>query len=302
MRAGIPEDCAMPQLLAALALALLAACQPLLNTLTPTGGYGVALDVVYDAEHRLRLDVYKPSNARNAPVVVFFYGGRWTQGSKQDYRYVGEALASEGFVAVIPDTRHYPEARLAGFMQDAARAVVWAEQRSGSYGADPKRVFVMGHSTGAHLAAMLALNPEYLKAAGGDRARLRGMIGLAGPYDFMPILAPDLRDMFGPPERFELSQPISFVDGENPPLLLIHGEDDDTVPVSNTISLADRVKHRRGSVEQVLYPKMGHAWMIASLSSTLRGRTDVLEQVADFVRRKSKEPLRPPTVETQPRQ
>ncbi len=291
----------MSRMPAVILAVLLAACQPLLNTLTPTGGYGIAGDVTYDAKSRLGLDVYKPSDARGAPVVVFFYGGRWSRGSKSEYRYVGEALASEGFVAVIPDTRHYPEARFNGFMQDAANAVVWAEKRVAGYGGDPSRIFVMGHSSGAQLAAMLALNPEYLKAAGGDRARLRGMIGLAGPYDFLPLLAPDLRDMFGPPEQFELSQPISFIDGENPPLLLLHGEDDDTVPVSNTVSLAARVAHRGGSVEKVLYPKMGHAWMIASLSSTLRGRTDVLAQVADFISRKAREPLRPTAVETQPR-
>lgn len=291
----------MSRMPAVMLVLVLAACQPLLNTLTPTGGYGIASDVIYDAKSRLGLDVYKPSNARGAPVVVFFYGGRWTRGEKSEYRYVGEALASEGFIAVIPDVRQYPEARFAGFMQDAANAVVWTEKQAAGYGGDPSRVFVMGHSSGAHLAALLALNPEYLKAAGGDRARLRGMIGLAGPYDFLPLLAPDLRAMFGPPEQFELSQPISFVDGENPPMLLLHGDDDDTVPVSNTASLSDRVAHRGGTVEKILYPKMGHAWLIASLSSTLRGRTDVLEQVSDFVRRKSKEPLRPTAVETQPR-
>lgn len=278
-----------------------AACQPILNTLTPSGGYGVAHDVLFEPTERLRLDVYRPVEARNAPVVVFFYGGRWSRGVRQDFRYVGEALASEGFVALIPDVRPYPKAKLAGFLQDAARAVAWAEQRASKYGGDPAKLFVMGHSSGAHLAAMLALDPAPLKAAGADRARLRGMIGLAGAYDFLPLVATDLRDMFGPPEQFELSQPISFVDGDNPPMLLLHGEDDDTIPVRNTESLAARLRHHGGPVETVIYPRLGHTWIIASLSSTLRGRTDVLEQVADFIRRKSNEPLRPPVVETSPR-
>ncbi len=153
------------------------------------------------------------------------------------------------------------------------------------YGGSPEKIFVMGHSSGAHLAALLALNPDYLKAAGGDRAWLRGMIGLAGPYDFMPITAPDMRDMFGPPERFELSQPITFVDGDNPPLLLLHGEDDQSVGVRNTRRLSAAVAKAGGPVETVIYPEMSHAWIVATLAAPLRGRSDVLKQVSDFVRR-----------------
>jgi dipeptidyl aminopeptidase/acylaminoacyl peptidase len=148
----------------------------------------------------------------------------------------------------------------------------------------------MGHSTGAHIAALLALDPSYLKEAGGDRAGLRGMIGLSGPYDFLPITAPDLRDIFGPPEHFAQSQPVNFCDGEHPPLLLLHGENDDTVYVRNTRNLAAAVARAGGAVETVIYPDMPHAWMIATLAAPLRGRSDVLEQVADFVRRKSGSP------------
>lgn len=282
--------------------ALLSGCSgtQILNALTPDGDYRLSGDLVFDAQNGLALDVYTASRAKNAPVVVFFYGGRWTEGSKDQYKFAGQALASKGFVAVLPQYRHYPAVKFPAFVEDAARAVQWTHENAARYGGDPRKIFVMGHSSGAHLAAMLALNPEYLKAAGGDRARLRGMIGLAGAYDFTPITDPDLRDMFGPPERFELSQPITFVDGDNPPLLLLHGEDDESVWVRNTRRLAAAVAKAGGPVETVIYPEMSHAWIVATLAWPLRRQSDVLQQVADFVRRTLAAKPKSTAVQTRP--
>jgi acetyl esterase/lipase len=257
----------------------------LLNAFTPSGGYRHAQGVAYDAGRRLSLDVYTPVGARREPVVVFFHGGRWTTGAAADFHFVGQALASQGFVAVLPEYRRYPQARFPDFVEDAARAVRWTETQIARFGGDPDKLFVMGHSSGAHLAAMLALDAGFLAAAGGDRARLKGMIGLAGPYDFLPLTDADLRDMFGPPERHELSQPIAFADGDNPPLLLLHGEDDETVRVRNTRNLATAVQRAGGRVDSHVYAEMSHAWIVATLAAPLRGRSDVLERVAGFVRR-----------------
>ena len=273
-----------PILLAALTLA---GCTGLLNTMTPSGGHRQATGVPYDTEHDLRLDIYTPANERNVPVVVFFHGGRWTQGAPGDYRFVGQALASRGFVAVVPEFRQYPGVRFPVFVHDGARAVRWTQQQIARYGGDPTKLFLMGHSSGAHIAAMLALNPEYLQSAGADRGSVRGMIGLAGAYAFLPLTAPDLRDLFGPPERFELSQPVNYVDGENPPLLLMHGENDDVVDVENTKRLAAEVARANGTVETVIYPKMSHSWIISTLAAPLRSSSDVIEHVTDFVLRQS---------------
>ncbi|MCI0749150.1 MAG: alpha/beta hydrolase [Nevskiales bacterium] len=289
--------------IAGCAATVLAGCsgQQVLNALTPLDGYAVTTNVVYDRDRALTLDVYAPAQAKNAPVVVYFYGGRWTEGSKGEYKFVGQALASQGFVAVLPEYRHYPSVRFPAFVEDAARAVRWTHDHIADYGGAPQTLFVMGHSSGAHLAALLALDESYLKTVGGDRDWLRGMMGLAGPYDFMPITDPELRDMFGPPERFERSQPIQFVDGDHPPLLLLHGENDETVWVRNTRNLAAAVAKAGGTVETVIYPDMSHTWMVALLSSALQGRSDVLDQVADFVRRRSVVAEIPrPTVGPQP--
>lgn len=268
---------------------LMAGCsgQKLLNTLTTERGYSRVPDLVFDAETGLKLDVYQPTGAQNAPVVVFFYGGRWSEGSKDLYEFVGGALAKQGFVAIVPDYRLYPSVKFPAFVQDSAKAVRWAHENARRYGGDLGRVFVMGHSAGAYNAAMLAMDESWLAAVGGSRRWLAGMIGLAGPYDFMPFTDPDIQDMFGPPARYEATQPINHVDGQNPPLLLLHGEDDSSVWPKNTRNLAAKVNTAGGPVETVIYPKMSHTWIVATLSQTLQSRSDVMAYVSDFVLRKS---------------
>jgi acetyl esterase/lipase len=274
-------------------LLLLSGCTGLgtLNSLTTDDGYHVASNIQYDRVTGEALDVYNFAKAQDAPVVVFFYGGRWSQGSKEQFKFIGQALTSQGFVVVIADYRKYPQVRFPAFVQDAAKAVRWTHDNIQKFGGDPNKLFVMGHSSGAHMAAMLALNESYLKAVGGSRSWLKGMIGLAGPYDFMPLTAPDLRDMFGPPDLYEQSQPILFVDGRNPPLLLLAAEDDETVLVKNTRNLASAVSKAGGPVETLIYPKVGcpafdsHSCILATIAAPLRKQSDVLAGITDFIRR-----------------
>ncbi|WP_420467876.1 alpha/beta hydrolase [Panacagrimonas sp.] len=282
-----------------MALLILTGCtgQAFLNSLTPSRGYELAANLIYDQGKNLRLDIYSPPNVQNAPVVVFFFGGRWSEGDKDQYTFVGEALASRGFVAVLPNYRLYPTVRFPEFVNDGARAVAWLRDNVATYGGSPDKIFVMGHSAGAHLAAMLAVREEFLAQAGGSRSWLRGMIGLAGPYDFLPITDPTLRDVFGPPESFQQSQPILFANGDNPPMLLMHGEDDEIVFVKNTRNMADAIKRAGGPIETVIYPKMSHRYIVASLAKPLRGQTDVIQHVSEFVNRWATAPrsaIRPP--------
>lgn len=269
--------------------ALLPACsgQKLLNTLTVETGYTRASNLVFDEKTGLKTDVYTPQGAANAPVVVFFYGGRWSDGSKDLYEFVGGALAKQGFVAVVPDYRLYPKVKFPAFVQDAASAVRWARDNAARYGGDANRLFVMGHSSGAYNAAMLATDEQYLKAVGGSRRWLKGMIGLAGPYDFLPFTDADIIDMFAPPENYAATQPINFVDGQNVPMLLMHGEDDTSVFIRNSRNLANKIQAAGGPVETVWYPKLSHAWIVATLSTTLQKQSDVMPYTKDFVLRKS---------------
>jgi len=279
----------------AFALPLLSGCTGLgaLNSFTTDAGYHVASNIQYDRTTGEALDVYNYAQAQNAPVVVFFYGDRWSKGSKDSYKFVGQALTAQGFVVVVANYREYPLVRFPAFVQDAAKAVKWTRDNVAKFGGDPNKIFVMGHDSGAHIASMLALNESYLKAVGGSRSWLKGMIGLAGPYDFMPLTAPDLRDMFGPPDRYEQSQPILFVDGQNPPMLLLHSEDDQVVLVKNTRNLARAVAKAGGPVETLIYPKIScmtfnsHSCILDTISAPLRKQSDVLAGISDFIKRRA---------------
>ena len=208
------------------------------------------------------LDVYRAAGAKSAPIVVFFYGGSWQRGRRQDYRFVGAALASRGVVAIIPDYRKSPQNPFPAFMQDAAAAVAWARANAAQYGGDPKRIFVMGHSAGAHIAALLATDGRYLQAVDMRPRDLAGAIGLAGPYDFLPITDPKIKAVFGPEKDWPVSQPVNFVDGDEPPFLLMHGAEDVTVRPMNSEHLAARLRVRQEPVTLELVPGTGHVGLI----------------------------------------
>lgn len=266
--------------------ALTAACsgQQLVNTLTPAGGYTRHADQAYGDHPRQRLDVYEPDGeARDKPVVVFFYGGRWSSGERAGFKFVAQALTSRGYVAMVPDYRLYPEVRFPDFVEDGALATAWAHDHAADYGGDPARLFLMGHSAGAHIAAMLATDERYLQAVRGSQGWLAGMIGMAGPYEFLPITAADLKDTFGPEEAWPASQPVNFVDGSEPPMLLMHGADDTTVHAEDSEILADRVNAAGGQAALELYPGIGHIRLIGNLALPLRWFAPQLDRIAAFV-------------------
>ena len=183
------------------------------------GAYTRYANIAYGADPQHRLDVYVPEEVPLGPrpVIVFWHGGRWSFGDKAEYRFVGAALAALGYVVVIPNYRHYDQVKMPGFMDDAARAALWAAAHGGQYGADPNHFYLMGHSAGAHMAALVTLDSRYFAATGQTAPPIAGVIGLSGPYDFLPLRETDVQDMFGPPEKYPDSQPVNFVRADAPP-------------------------------------------------------------------------------------
>ncbi len=254
----------------------------LLNVLTSRRGYAVRRSVAYGGLRRQTLDLYVPDTAApRAPVVVFFHGGSWDSGSKNLYTFVGQSLASAGLTVAIPNYRLYPEVVFPGFVEDAARAVAWigSEVTKGD-----RPLFVLGHSAGAQIAILLALDGRYLSAAGSGLDSIAGAIGLSGPYDFLPLREQRYKDIF-PEEVRADSQPIAFVDEGKPPMLLVHGGADTIVLPRNTRGLAAALRARGNRVEERIYPGVGHLGTVAALIRLLTvNKAPVRADIVAFIR------------------
>ncbi len=281
-------------ILSSLPLLATVGCSPagIVNALVPNRGYTLMKDVVYGEGPRRKLDIYLPEKiSGDTPVVVFFYGGEWQYGSKDIYLFVGQALAARGIIAIIPDYRVYPEVKFPGFLEDAAAAVAWAKAEAPRYGGNPDKLFIMGHSAGAHIAAMVAIDPQWLDAHGMKINDLKGLIGLAGPYDFLPITDPTLKIIFGDPSEWPKTQPINFVSAHEPPALLLTGTADKTVDPGNSPRLAKAARAVGAKVEVKEYDNIGHIEIIGSISWPIRFLAPALSDTMKFLAEQTGLPL-----------
>ncbi|MFY7958799.1 MAG: alpha/beta hydrolase [Elsteraceae bacterium] len=279
-----------PMLLGGFALmTLLSGCSALgaIDALTPDNGYRLRADVAYGDKPRQKLDVYRPEKPGGpAPVIVFFYGGGWRMGDRNDYRFVGQAFASDGYVVVTPDYRLYPDVRFPGFVEDGAAAVVWTQRNIAAEGGDPNRIILIGHSAGAHLVSMLHADRRFLDDAGFRRpadgsSGLAATIGMAGPYNYTP--QGWYRDILNATAAGRPVMPLPFVEGREPPLLLLHGESDSTVYVANTNALAEKTKEKGGKADVRLY-SLGHGPLVAALAQPLRWLGPVHDDILVWLR------------------
>jgi len=268
------------------ALLALAACSPftVLNATIGEDAFAVHSGIRFSPEARHALDVYVPARRDGAlPVVVFFYGGSWQSGERADYLFAAEALASRGYVAIVPDYRLFPDVRFPAFVEDGAKVVRWLLDHVAEFGGDPNRLYLMGHSAGAHIAAMLTLDESYLAAEGVPRNAIRSTIVLAGPYAFYPSRTASVAPIFAHLTDENAARPIRFVDGDEAPMLLLHGEDDDTVFVSNTVKLSKAVRDAGGNARHIIYPDVGHLEIVFALARPFRGIAPVLSDTAAFI-------------------
>lgn len=273
------------------ACALLAtACSPLtlFNTLAPRDpARRAGRDIAYGSDPRQTLDVYMPDAPSGAslPVLVFFYGGGWNSGRRQDYAWVAQSLAAQGFLVVVPDYRLTPQHPYPDFVQDGAAAVRWVQDHAASYGGDPRRILLSGHSAGAYIAMQLAMDQDFLRKAGVDTKLIKGVAGLSGPYDFMPFDVPASKDAFGHWPDPKDTQPINHVAPGRPPVFIAHGDKDDTVALHNAVNMAKALRAAGDQVEEHIYPGIDHPGIVLALSRTFRGKAPVLADMTAFLRR-----------------
>lgn len=240
-------------------------------------------NIPYGSLGQQSLDMYIPkhTSTQALPVVIFFYGGSWQDGSKDMYAFVGEALAKQGYLTVIPDYRKYPDVRFPAFVEDGAQSVAWVYRHAAQYGADIGNVFIAGHSAGAHIGALISTDKHYLQQQGLSRSVIKAFAGLSGPYDFVPK-EEAYKKIFGPPENYPNMQVPTFVDGHEPPMLLLWGKQDTLVGKSNMDLLAKKIHQEGGHVQTKIYDNLDHVGLISSFTWFLRGKAPVLKDVCHF--------------------
>lgn len=275
-------------LIAALAGTLVAACSPLaaLNRFAPRDpALRGPTNVAYGPDPRQRLDLYAPraKATKPWPLLVFFYGGAWNSGRRQDYEWVGQALASRGFLVAVVDHRLVPQVRYPAFVQDGALAVARARQLAAAHGGNPDQVVLSGHSSGAYVASMLALDPRWLAQAGVAADKVRAFAGLSGPYDFYPFDVPASIEAFGQAADPRLTQPVNLDLSAAPPVFLAHGSRDETVAPRNSRALARALEAAGREVELKVYDGLDHKDPVLALSRLFRAKAPVLDDMTRFL-------------------
>ncbi|NLH80304.1 MAG: alpha/beta hydrolase [Phyllobacteriaceae bacterium] len=251
--------------------------------------------IPYGPDERHRLDVFAPATRPSGPIVLFLYGGAWTSGDRSTYEFVGTALAARGITTVIADYRLYPQVRFPAFVEDAARAYGWVDRHLARADGGRRPVFLMGHSAGAHIAALLAVDRRWLAAAAPHAAAPAGLVGLAGPYAFDPTTWETTAAIFTPvADRADRARPARLVSRRGPPTLLLHGADDRTVGLFNTTEFAEALDAHGTAVRTVVYPDIGHVGLVSAIAKPFRWRADVLDDVVAFVERGTRSAARAP--------
>lgn len=240
-------------------------------------------DLEYGTHARQRLDHYQLKGSNNPATVIFFYGGNWRSGRKQDYRFVADTLLHHGFNVIVPDYRLYPRVRFRDIREDAVAALELATELAGE-----SDLYVMGHSAGAQLAALLSLDANLTSSAN----KIRGCIGLSGPYDFYPFTDDDHWDLFAPAHQYSESQAVNYVRPDAAPLYLLHGADDARVRRGHSKSLMEKQQAVGGEANREVYSGLGHADLIVQFSRLHRGKAAVVQDVKKFINETQDQPAK----------
>jgi acetyl esterase/lipase len=240
--------------------------------------------VPYGPLPRQKLDIYRPKNGPVKATILYFYGGGWVSGARWYYRLFGRMMAGRGYAVVVPDYHLYPHARFPAFVEDGALAFKWLHDHAAQLGGSSSQLFVMGHSAGAHISALLALDPKWLAAHGLKTSAIKGVIGLAGPYTLDPLKWSGLKDIFAA-SRSEPhgARPIKLVRPGAPPMLLLHGERDRVVGSHASVNLATALDGAGSKAKAKLYPSIGHFEVLAAYLWGWRWRAGVLKDTEAFI-------------------
>ncbi|RUO26512.1 alpha/beta hydrolase [Aliidiomarina minuta] len=273
-----------PLLIATTSAFLLSACSgtSLLNSVVPSGSYNVNDAIVYGEHNRQRMDIYLPDEKpHKQQVMVFIYGGSWEQGDKSDFEFIGQAFARLGYITLIPNYRIYPEVEFPDFINDVAMALSTLPQHMPGGCPSGHEIIIMGHSAGAHSAALLAADPRYLKNNAASDVHISALIGLSGPYD-LPLNHERVRDKFTQVKGDEANA-IALAHENMPATLLIHGESDSVAEPEHAHKFKAQLQQLEVPVTLHTYSRRRHVDLIASLASPLRFWTPAYNDIQQFL-------------------
>lgn len=245
------------------------------------------LPIVQYGDHPAqKLFIHRPRElhkAPAAPVLIFFHGGSWRSGDPQYYDFVGRSFGAEGLVVVNAGYRLGEDGRWPVMLEDSAAAVAWVYRTIADFGGDPENIFLMGHSAGAYNVAMLGLDRQWLGREGLEGDAIKGVIGIAGPYDFYPFDSESTIAAFGEAPRPEATQPVNHGRADAPPFMLFHGEEDTLVKPRNSRALEEVLADAGGSVTAHYYADMEHNAPLLALATPWAGRRDIVAKTVSFI-------------------
>ncbi len=239
----------------------------------------IVKNIAYGSQPRQKLDVYQPDPASSNrtdlgyPVLVYVYGGSWNSGDKELYAPVAQRLLPGGMIVVVPDYRIYPKGKYREQTDDVAAALAWVLENIRDYGGDPARVVLGGQSAGAHLAALAFLDEQWLTKYGHSSAEVCGYYGISGVYDINAQMdfersnggtAPIMTAVMEGPDNFTAASPAAYVRSRAsvPPILLIHGDADETVPISMSENFQTKLVSAGVTSEFLVYEGTGHSGLL----------------------------------------
>ena len=264
-----------------------ASCSPLIfaDPLSPYDGYKLEPDVAYGIHRRQKLDIYEPLIEENKEIIIMFiYGGSWRSGERSNYRFIAQRFVSQGYTTIVPDYRLYPEIQFPAFVDDIAKAIVWTHRRYEQKKNTPK-IILVGHSAGAHIVALLALDNRYLKRAGASTKIISGWVSLAGPHAFNPLKTASTKPIFNNfASTIEQTKPTTFARSDAPPGLLLHGKNDKVVYAKNSVLLANAIKNERGHIALKNVDGVGHIEILLSITGNKLFDTGVKQEIFKFIK------------------
>lgn len=225
-------------------------------------GVTVTSDIEYGnvGGRALRLDLYQPAASKQpAPGLVFIHGGAWAGGRKQDYRYYGLLFAQKGYVVASVEYRLSGEQIYPAAVEDCKCAVRWMRAQAGEIGVDPERIGAVGGSADGHLSMMVGYSSDVpeLEGTGGHAgvsSRVQCVVNLYGPCDLTTDFVRNnayanrvVKNFLGRSidddlTLYQQASPITYLDANDPPTLILHGTIDDVVPIDQGDALAAKLK------------------------------------------------------------